>query len=309
MKNILSAGQGIKKSWLIFVFLIFFSGTFLWSANGYGQDEKIKVMVSIPPQKYFVEKIGGDNIDISVLLPPGSSPHAFEPNPALMMEIGKADIYMAIGVEYEKTLLPRIESIHSSLAIIHTGKGINKMDMTAHGHDNSYNGHHQHGKDPHTWLSPELAMIQGMNIYQALTRLYPGQKDRFQENYINFIQEVLALDQKIKQTFSDIRPGSRFMVFHPSWGYFAREYGLVQIPVEIQGKEPRSADLKRLIDIAEKENIKAVFVSPQFSRKSAEAVAGSIEGKTISIDPLAENWNRNLLQVAEKIRNALKHDH
>ncbi|MFP4084599.1 MAG: metal ABC transporter solute-binding protein, Zn/Mn family [Desulfonatronovibrio sp.] len=309
MTGILSAGQDTKKALLILIFMIFFSGVFLWSVNGHARDNTISVLVSIPPQKYFVEKIGGENVNISVLLPPGSSPHAFEPSPSHMMEIGKADAYMAIGVEYEKTLLPRIESMHPDLAIIHTDHGINKMDMTAHDHAPGNEDGHQHGKDPHIWLSPELAMIQGMNIYKALVKLYPGQKDRFQENYINFIKELLDLDQAIKSIFSDSKPGSGFMVFHPSWGYFAREYGLIQIPVETQGKEPRSADLKRLIDIAGQENINTVFVSPQFSQKSAETIAKSIKGKTISIDPLAEDWDQNLLQVAEKISNALRHEH
>ncbi|WP_028574585.1 metal ABC transporter solute-binding protein, Zn/Mn family [Desulfonatronovibrio hydrogenovorans] len=286
--------------------------------------DKIKVMVSITPQKYFVEKIGEDLVDVSVLLPPGASPHSFEPRPGQMVELGRAEIYMAIGVEYEKALLPKIRSIHPDLNIVHTDHGIKKVSMIPHshdhghdhGHDHDHNHghghdhhhHHHEGDDPHVWLSPDLVMIQASNILDALVQASPENRDYFQKNYLEFIRELMILDQEIKEVFSDIQPGTKFMVFHPAWGYFARAYGLVQVAVEIQGKEPKAADLKHLIDIARQENIRVVFVSPQFSERSASTIAQSIGGETVSIDPLAEDWEKNMLAVAEKFRTALAHD-
>ena len=309
----------------------------LFSSPVRALEQKLNIVVSIPPQKYFAEQIGSDLVNVSVMLPPGASPHSFEPKPAQMVEIGNADIYLAIGVEYEKALLPKIRSMHPDLKIVHTDKGIKKMSMTPHthhhdhhhGHKHNHNhehtghnhdhghthnhDHHGHdcgtsGKDPHIWLSPDLVMVQASNIYHAMAHASPENKGYFQENYISFISEIIAIDQEIKSIFSEIRPGTKFMVFHPAWGYFARAYGLIQIPVEVEGKEPKAADLKQLIDTALHENIKVVFVSPQFSTRSARTIADSIEGKTISINPLAENWKDNMRQVAEKFRTALTGD-
>ncbi len=301
--------------------------------------DRIQAMVSIAPQKYFAERIGGEMIDTTVLLPPGANPHTFEPKPSQIRKMGQADLYMAIGVEYENALLPRIKSTHPDLDIVHLDRGIQKISMLqdcGHGHDhdhdhhsehnhghdhenNHHNGHnHEHdhhnghdhgheGLDPHVWLSPDLAMIIADNVYRALSEAMPQAETEFKENYLSFIRELLELDQEIKSIFNDVPPGNKFMVFHPAWGYFARAYGLVQVPVEVEGREPRSADLKELIDTAREENIKVVFVSPQFSKRSAETIADSIDGETVSIDPLAENWKENMLTVAEKFRKAMEH--
>ncbi|MCA1743381.1 MAG: zinc ABC transporter substrate-binding protein [Desulfovibrionales bacterium] len=279
-------------------------------------------MVSIPPQKYFAEKIGGEKVNVSIMLPPGTSPHSFEPKPAQMVELGNTNIYMAIGVEYEKTLLPRIRSMYPNLQITHTDNEIIKIPMTVHSHEHDQDPHHGHehnnrnsghdsksnGRDPHVWLSPDLVMVQASSMYQAMAQASPEDKSYFQENYINFINELISLDQEIKSVFSTLRPGTKFMVFHPAWGYFARAYGLTQIPVEIEGKEAKSADIKHLIDTARHENIKVVFVSPQFSKRSAQTIADAIEGKTISINPLAENWKKNMVEVAQRFKEALTGD-
>ncbi len=275
----------------------------------------LDIMVSIAPQKYFVDRIGGEMTDTTVLLPPGANPHTFEPKPSQIMALGQADLYLAIGVEYENTLLPRIKSTHPDLNIVHLDRGIKKISMLqdfdhahdhVHGHHNSHDHGHE-GLDPHVWLSPDLAMIIADNVYRALRDAMPGAKAEFKDNYLSFIRELLELDQEIKSVFSGVSPGSKFMVFHPAWGYFARAYGLVQVPVEVEGREPRSADLKELIDTARAEDIKVVFVSPQFSKRSARTIADSINGETVSIDPLAENWKENMLTVAEKFRKAMGH--
>ncbi|MFW5731076.1 MAG: metal ABC transporter solute-binding protein, Zn/Mn family [Desulfonatronovibrionaceae bacterium] len=269
----------------------------------------VQVMVSIPPQEYFVRQIGGDQVQVESLLPPGASPHAYEPRPSKMADLGRSEIYAAIGVEYEKNLLPKIKSLYPDLDIVSTEKNIQLMPMkrkTGHSHDNHQHGHQ--GMDPHIWLSPALVMVQSSTILRALVEARPEKKLYFLENYQQFINEILELDLKIKNMFHDVKPGSRFMVFHPAWGYFARDYCLVQEPVEVEGKDPGAEDLKHLIDTAQAENIKTIFVSPQFSDKSARVIAQSIDGGTESIDPLALNWKDNLLKTAEKFRQALVHE-
>lgn len=325
-KNFSVAADKMSPLTLVLMLLSFF---FLFPTQAFSH--QLNIIVSIPPQKYFVEKIGGEKVNTSIMLPPGASPHSFEPRPAQMVELGKANIYMAIGVEYEKAMLPRIKSMHPDLIIIHTDKGISKISMMRHHHEHYHNhghvkhnrvnehghghnhDHHGHncagnGHDPHVWLSPDLVMIQASNIYHALAQVSPENKSYFQENYVSFINELVSLDQEIKSIFSKIRPGTKFMVFHPAWGYFARAYGLIQVPVEVEGKEPKAADLKHLIDTALHENIKVVFVSPQFSQRSAQTIADSIDGLTLSINPLAENWKENMVTVANKFKAALSKD-
>jgi zinc transport system substrate-binding protein len=295
---------------------------FCVSSAAQGVQDRIDVVVSIPPQKYFVEQIGGEYVNVSVMLPPGASPHSFEPRPSQMVELGSAHLYMAIGVEYEKALLPGIKSMHEGLRIIHTDRSISKISMSpgshfqahhqSHEHSPENHGHeqenHRHeGLDPHVWLSPDTVRVMAGNIYQALAEVRPEHKDYFQDNYINFHQELLQLDQDIKGILSQVEPGTKFMVFHPAWGYFARSYELVQVPIEVRGKEPGPADLKQLIDTALRENIKVVFVSPQFSERSAKVIAQSIEGQTVFIDPLAREWKDNMLIAAEKFRQAATH--
>lgn len=283
---------------------------------------RLDVVVSIAPQKYFVQKIGAEHVNISVLLPPGASPHSFEPKSSQMVKLGQSQLYMAIGVEFEQTLLSRLKSMHPELKIVHTDHGIHKITMTAHLHaheheDQDHDQHQSHGQDnhahyqtdqdhagldPHIWLSPDLVMIQACNIYQALVQALPEAKPVFQENLIQFLQEILYLDQEIKSILDRVQPGSKFMVFHPSWGYFARNYGLIQLAVEVEGKEPKAKDLKELIHLARQEHINVVFVSPQFSAKSAQTIAEAINAETVSVDPLARDWKKNMLQVADKFR-------
>ncbi len=283
-----------------------------------GQD-KLQVIVSIAPQKYFSDRIGGDLVQTTVLLPAGASPHTFEPRPSQIRLLGSADIYMTIGVEYEKALLPRIEALHPDLEIAPVDHGIEKIAMTRscaydhnHGHnqDHKHHNHHEHGHkglDPHVWLAPDTAMLIAENIFQSMAGAWPDKERYFRDNYLEFIEELNALDQEIKTIFKDLAPGSRFMVFHPAWGYFARAYELVQVPVEVEGREPKPADLKELIDTAVAEDIRIVFVSPQFSKRSAETIAKAINGRTAVIDPLAEEWKKNLIAVAQKIAQAGNH--
>ncbi|MFP4630331.1 MAG: metal ABC transporter solute-binding protein, Zn/Mn family [Desulfohalobiaceae bacterium] len=288
----------------------------LWPRQASAEQERLQVVVSIPPQKYFVQQIGGEYVDVSVLLPPGASPHGFEPKSSQMAELGQAQLYLAIGVEYEKNLLPKLESMHPELEIVHTEQGIRQIPMQGdgngsgnHSHDHKHeheDSHDQEGRDPHVWLAPDLALIQAQNIYQALAGALPEKKPELQENLIGLQQEILELHQEIMTALQDVEPGSKFMVLHPAWAYFARTYGLVQIPIELEGKEPKARHLKELIDLAREEGIQVVFVSPQFSESSARQIADSISGEILSIDPLAQDWMQNMQEVADKFRQAVQ---
>jgi zinc transport system substrate-binding protein len=269
--------------------------------------------VSIVPQKYFVERIGGDLVNVAVMVPPGANYHAYEPTPAQMRALAQARAYFALGVEFEKAWLPRISATNPDLMIVHTDSGIEKIPMVAHhhhagGHDHGHGhgpGHLHHGLDTHIWLAPDLVRVQAGHILNALRDLDPANASVYEQNHAQFMTDIDILDSDLRQILAE-KQGMAFMVFHPSWGYFAKAYGLEQIPVEVEGKEPKARDLKHLIALAKERGITVVFVSPQFSTRSAEMIASSINGQVISIDPLAEDWLGNMRIVAEKFRAAVR---
>ncbi len=162
--------------------------------------------------------------------------------------------------------------------------------------------------DPHIWLSPPLVMLQSKNIRDGLIEADPAGKKIYETHYTAFIEELKNLDLELKKIFQTTGPNTEFMVYHPSWGYFAESYGLEQIPIELEGKKPSPKKLLKLIKDARKNNIKVIFVQPQFSEKSAETIADAIGGKVMFADPLAEDWENNLLQVGEKFKSAFETD-
>jgi zinc transport system substrate-binding protein len=301
---------------------------------------KLPVYVTILPQKYFVQQIGKDLVDVQVMVQPGTDPHTYEPKPQQMVAISKAQVYFAIGIEFEEAHLNKITSTNSELKVIHTDQGIEKLAMAAdHHHDDDHaeedhESEHQEGEhredhsdhekgqhhgeaahdedhddhaglDPHIWLSPPLVKIQAQNILAALQEADPANRSSYEANFKDFIKRIDQLDADFKNTFAENK-GMQFMVFHPSWGYFAHAYGLKQIPIELEGKNPKPAQLKELIEHARQKGIKVIFVQPQFSSQSAEVVAREIGGQVVFADPLAEDWAANLQEVADKFQAALK---
>jgi zinc transport system substrate-binding protein len=302
MKN----GLGISVLVLMQICLLGFSITSPALAGN-----PLKVTVSILPQKYFVERLGGDRVEVSVMVLPGANPATYEPKPRQMVDLTESRIYFAVGVPFETVWLDKFIHVSPDMEVVYTQAGIEKIPMkTSHTHD----GDERHAgpvansgiKDPHIWLSPPLVMVQARNILSALINVDPVGRAGYEANYKKFIDELVDLDLKIATLFSDRGTDKRFMVYHPAWGYFAKTYGLVQIPVEAEGKGPTPKALQRLIDEARQDGIRAVFVQPQFSIKSAETIARAINGRVIAADPLALDWQTNLLQVAEQFKAALR---
>ena len=280
--------------------------------------EGIPLFVSILPQKYFVEKIGGDLVDVSVMILPGASAATYEPKPNQMVTLSRAKIYFAIGVPFEKVWLKKIAGSNQQIHVVHTEKGIEKRPLARHSHvsKDSGEGEHEdvenenHGvKDPHIWLSPLLVMIQARTILMALQEIDPNNQVYYEANYRKFMMELLEMDAEIRGIFGRKGKEIEFMVLHPSWGYFADEYGLKQIPIEVEGKEPKPAQMKALIEFAREKSIKVIFVQPQFSTKRAKVIAKAIGGRIMFADPLAEDWGNNLREQALKIMTALRETH
>ena len=298
-----------RKLVLISIFLV--SAIFLFPCGGHAQaGKKLTVFVSIPPQKYFVQQIGKQRVDVQVMVQPGASPATYEPRPRQMAAISRTHIYFAIGVPFERTWLKKIAAVNPNMQVVHTDHGIPKIAMTVnhteseHQRQKDHQGHHGE-LDPHIWLSPTLVMTQARTILNALIEIDPDHKAVYEANTDVFVSKLAALDADLKDIFAG-NQGFQFMVFHPSWGYFASAYGLQQVPVDIEGKDPKPAQLQALIEHAQKKHIHVIFVQPQFSSRSAERVAKEIGARVIIADPLASDWFANLREVAQKFKMALK---
>ncbi len=272
----------------------------------------VGVFVSIAPQKYFARKIGGTLVNVSVLVPAGADPHTYEPKPRQMVELSKSALYFAVGVDFEKAWLKKIADTHPRMRIIHTDEGIAKISMTdRHHHEGDIPKQDKKAQDrdgapdPHIWLAPAPVRIQAAHILKALSEEDPKNRLQYTAGYDAFLKELDALDGELKALFAGSK-GRSFMVFHPAWAYFAEAYGLEQVPVEVEGKEPKAAQLQALIRRARERGVKVIFVQPQLSAKSAEMVAREIGGAVVRVDPLAENWDVNMREVARKFRAALQ---
>ncbi len=296
------------------IFFLYISLLCAWvdASRALAQDQPT-VFVSIVPQRLFVQQISRDLVRVEVMVQPGASPATYEPKPSQMAKLSSSAAYFAIGVPFERVWLGRFGAINPAMRIIHTDKDIDKIAMARHSHGgDSWQTKDEHGEgenhlalDPHIWLSPDLVKKQALTILEGLIAIAPRHKDEFRQNYLEFLARIDRLDDQLRSILKNAK-GDRFMVFHPSWGYFAKEYDLVQVPIEIEGKSPKPAQLKEIIDHARQEDIRIVFVQPQFSAKSAKVVAAAIGGAVVVIDPLAEDWFANLLQVAGKLQSALK---
>lgn len=263
------------------------------SANPESTD-RLQVTVSILPQRYFLERIGGEHVSVSVMVLPGESPATYEPSPEQLRSLSEAEAYVSIGVPFENAWLDRIASANREMMMVDTTEGIDRMPMGGSG-DNP---------DPHIWLSPRLVKIQARTITEALKELDPEHEATYQANLERFLDDIEALDADIRQSLSDLER-RKFMVFHPSWGYFARDYNLEMIAIEVGGQEPSAAELAELIARAKEENIQVIFAQPEFSTKAAETIAEAIDGQVLLIDPLAPDWLSNMREVADTFAEVL----
>lgn len=257
------------------------------------------VLVSILPQKYFIERIAGNSATVTVLVKPGADPHSYEPSPAQMVAASDASLYFTAGIGLEQAWIPRIAQVAKNLRVVELAA---PDDDGEHDHD----GHGLHQEAGHTWLSPAHVLEMIPLVTEALCTDFPAQAAIFRANAAKFEQDVRSLDRQIRETLKNIPPDRRsFMTFHPAWKNFAEDYDLREVAIEADGKEPGPRRMAELIELARTANIKIILVEPQFSRKTAEAIAKNISAVLVQADPLAENWADNLSSVAKALAGAL----
>ncbi|NYT12951.1 MAG: zinc ABC transporter solute-binding protein [Candidatus Methanofastidiosa archaeon] len=267
-------------------------------------DGRLIVYATISPQKEMIEAIGGEKVNVNILVPQGSDPHTADLKPNQLTELSKAKIYVMVGsgIEFEIKSMGKIRDLNKNMYVLDSSKGIELIGMTEHNHEDEIHNEAEGGKDPHIWTSLRNGKIMVQNIYEGLVAVDPANKEYYLKNRDDYLVRLDEADTYIKNELEGLENRS-FMIFHPSWGYFAKDYNLTQIPIEIEGKEPTLQSLAKIIEEAKEENIKTIFVSPGFSSKAADIITKEIGGKTEVIDPLAENYIDNLKITANKIKN------
>ena len=288
MKKILKLGLFIA----VLIQLFYFSDK-AWA-------EPIPVFVSIVPQKYFVERIGGEQVKVEVMVKSGESPATFNPNPKKMSLLSQTELYFSIGVPFETIWVERIQSIHPRLQIVPLHDKNHKDNTHRHA------PHYTDGTgDPHIWTSPAKVKIIAQKIKDILAHAKPQKENYFEANLQAFSKDLDILDNDIRNILTK-NNNRRFMVFHPAWSYFAKDYGLKQIAIEQEGKEPGARSLKKTIEKGKRLGVKVIFVQKQFSQSIAENIAKMIGATIHEMDPLAEDYLENMRRTATAISGALQ---
>ena len=272
---------------------------FLYSCNQRSTHSgRQTITVTIAPYSFFIREIAGDDFRINIMVPSGSNPHIYEPYPRQIAGLRESAAYITNGfLGVEMSWMDRFKEINRTMKIVSVGEKIEPI-ASAHVHEDESD--HDEAVDPHYWISPKCAIIIARSVMDLVGELNPGKRDNYEENYEDLVQKINDIDRKAKTLFAGLKERS-FMIYHPNLAYLARDYGLVEIPVEFEGKEPPPSRLRELIDIAERENINTIFVQKEFDTRNAKTIADEVGAEIKVIDPLSEEW----LDSTEDIINGL----
>lgn len=297
-----------------------------WPAAAPAAAAPMHVFTSVMPVKTLVEAVGGDRVAVTALVRPGQSPATFDPGPRTLASLEGTEVYFQIGVPFERSWMARLRAAAPRMSVVDLREDIKLRAIGAHAHEH---GADEDGlvalspdlakvadamgegrvpsevADPHLWTSPANAVSMVERIRDALTREDPVHREEYAQRAADYIERLHALDTRIAERLAPLK-GRRFVVFHPAWGYFADRYGLVQLPIEAEGKSPGGSELAKVIEDIRGLDVSAVFVQDQFSQRSARTIAGALGIEVVSIDPLAADYIDNLDRVSRRIAEALR---
>ncbi len=285
--------------WLLLLVMTASSLTAVEPAAG---TNKLSVWVGIMPQAYFVERIGGEFVDIDVLIGPGQSHEMYDPTPRDIAQLSRSDVYFEVGLPFERRLVEKIAAMNPRFNPVNTNEGI-ILRQSESGDTHAAAGSDE-GPDPHTWLDPTLVKIEARHICDALKRLDSAHAMAFESNYTVFANDLDRADSTIATILAPFA-GSVIYVYHPAFGYFTDRYHLRQVAVELEGKEPGAERLGVLIAQARQDKAGTIFAQREYSAKTAEAVAREIGARVVVLDPMARDYLNNLTQMATTIRDEL----
>lgn len=260
--------------------------------------EKVKVVASTVPLGHFAKMVGRDLVEVAVLVPPGASPHTFEPTPSKLAEVAEAELYIKNGAGLE-IWMERMIQANRKMLVVDTSSGVDLIETAgSSGHEKILTA------DPHIWLSPRNAMIIVEEICDGLVEVDPENAEAYRRNRDDYLLRLEELDRELESAFSGASR-REFIVLHPAWSYLARDYALVQVAILEGDKEPGPRYLAEIVEVAREESLTTIFVDPNFSPKSAEIIAGEIGGRVVPLDPLAEEYIENMKIVGQEIARSL----
>ena len=275
------------------------------SKSNNGDGEKPVITVTLEPQRYFTEAIAGDKFKVISMVPKGSSPETYDPVPQQLVSLGDSKAYFRIGyIGFEQAWMERLMHNTPHIQVFDTSKGIDLILNNGdhdHGHGHGPRDGHTHAVEPHVWNSTANALIIAGNTYKALSQLDKANDTYYMARYDSLCQRIQHTDSLIRQQLSTPEAAKAFMIYHPALSYFARDYGLHQISIEEGGKEPSPAHLKELIDLCQTEDVRVIFVQPEFDKRNAETIAQQTGTKVVPINPLSYDWEEEMLNVAKAL--------
>lgn len=272
----------------------------------YGYAKPI-VSVSVPPQAYFVQQIAGDSVEINVIIPPNVDEHNFDIKPQTMQSLEKSSVYFTTGLEIEKILLQKLKDYKGiNVVSLNEDESMSHSHDTHEHHDHDHDAHeHSHDNDPHVWLNPKLVAVQAEKITEALIKVEPKNSKLYADNLRTFLDRIQKLDSDIKDDLADIKH-REFIVYHPSLGHFAEAYAFKQIPIEINGKEPKPKDMQGLIEYAKKERIGIILIQPGFADSLARQIARECGAEVVVINHLSQDWEQEMRKIAKVLAENLR---
>lgn len=250
--------------------------------------ERVSIFVTIPPEKYFVEQVGGEHVQVQVMVGQGQSEEVYEPTPRQLASLSQAQVYFRIGVAFEDVWLDRFSALSPKMRIVDLRQGIAPLYFD------------RGAVDPHVWTDPGRVKTMARGIHDALAAFDPEHAANYADNLGRFDAELDRLDREVRGILKNVVV-KKFLVFHPSWGYFASAYGLEQIAIERDGKEPGARAVAALAVRARAEGVRMVFVQRWGSTRPAETLAREIGAEVREIDHLAEDYIQNIRRVAQLV--------
>jgi len=272
-----------------FILLLLTAATAGCTGTERQQDERVVVAVTIPPEQEFVERVGGEHVRAVLLVPQGADPHTYEPPPGVLADVAEAEMYAAVGsgIEFELAWKDKIAALNPGMLVVNCSRGI---DPITTGEDGRI------GTDPHTWTSPRNAKVMVEEIREGLIEVDPENAGDYHRNADAYLEELDTLDAETGVLLAGSGV-TTVMVDHSSWAYLARDYGLTEIAIEKEGKEPSPQRLEHLIMQAKEERIQVIFASPEHSTRTAEVIADEIGGSVVTVSPLEKDYLTNTRHV------------
>jgi zinc transport system substrate-binding protein len=267
------------------------------------------VTVSLLPQKYWVDRLASDFVETNVMVVAGAGHSTYEPTPEQMRKITKSDIYFKIGhIDFEYTWMKKFMDSNPAMKVVDLSEGFDLSHVEAipctHDHGHGTQEHHHHGVDPHIWLNPPMVKEMVEKIAQHLRTLVPEKAGIIREREKRFLIEIDSLDNYITERLASIE-NRKFLLFHPALTWYAYNYNLEQIVIEVDGKEPSPSKMKEIVQRVKSENIKVVLIQNEFPFERALAIAKETNAEVFQIKPLDYNWLSNMFEMTDIVEKAL----